>query len=67
MVEIGRGRKNRKNISSGKEKEAAVKIETIIIRAFFLSHLSIFGMYSFDFGGFLPYKNLLIFPQMYGI
>lgn len=67
MVEIGRDRKNRKNISLGKEKAAAVKIVTIIIRAFFLSNLSIFGMHSFDYGGFLPYKNLLIFHYMYGI
>lgn len=32
----------------------------------FFSFGLIFGMHSFDYGGFLPYKNLNIFHHMYG-
>jgi hypothetical protein len=35
-------------------------------KSFFSFGLSIFGVHSFDYGGFLPYKNLLIFHHMYG-
>jgi hypothetical protein len=61
MVEIGKGRKNRKNISIGKKKSGGRQNSDYYNDSFFSFGLSIFGMHSFDYGGFLPYKNLLIF------